>query len=173
VSVADLKAIAKTIKGDQALACPLYETGIVDARNLAGLVADGSKMKELQIWAEGAADMPMISEYAVPGVTVESPHARDLAMEGVRPKKEHNASSGWCPYSGLAATRPTRSWTLPRSRSCWDRGEGNQRGTQPGASHHEWVCDRGWNLCEASAGAGEGDGIGDWHCFRGYGRHGL
>jgi 3-methyladenine DNA glycosylase AlkD len=108
VSVADLKAIAKTIKGQQALACKLYETGIVDAMYLAGMVADGSRMteKQLQAWAEGAAGMPMISEYTVPWVTVESAYARDLATEWAKSKKEHVASSGWCTYSGLAATMP-------------------------------------------------------------------
>ncbi|HXJ91939.1 MAG TPA: DNA alkylation repair protein [Terriglobia bacterium] len=107
VSMADLKVIAKTIKGQQTLACQLYETGIVDAMYLAGIVADGSKMakRELQAWAEGAAGMPMISEYTVPWVTVESAYARDLAMEWVKSKREHLASSGWCTYSGLAATR--------------------------------------------------------------------
>jgi len=107
VSVADLKAIAKTIKGQQALACQLYETGNVDAMYLAGLVADGSQMtkEQLQGWAEGAGGMPMISEYTVPWVTVENPHARVLAMEWAKSKKEHVASSGWCTYAGLLATR--------------------------------------------------------------------
>lgn len=40
--MADLKAIAKTINGQQTLACELYETGNLDAMYLAGLVADGS-----------------------------------------------------------------------------------------------------------------------------------
>ncbi len=43
VSVADLKVIAKAIKGQQALACELYETGNLDAMYLAGLVADGGR----------------------------------------------------------------------------------------------------------------------------------
>jgi 3-methyladenine DNA glycosylase AlkD len=57
VSMADLKIIAKTIKGQQALAGELYATGMLDAMYLAGMVADGRKMSaaELQSWAEGAA----------------------------------------------------------------------------------------------------------------------
>ena len=39
VKAADLKAIAKKIKGKQELACELYETGNYDAKYLAGLVA--------------------------------------------------------------------------------------------------------------------------------------
>ena len=46
VSVADLKTIAKQIKGDQALALELYDTGNYDAMYLAGLVADGSQMSK-------------------------------------------------------------------------------------------------------------------------------
>lgn len=107
VSVADLKVIAKTIKGQQALACELYATGNMDAMYLAGMVADGSKMtaKQLNAWAEGAANLQMIAEYTVPWVTVENPHARDLAMQWIKSMKEHVASSGWCTYSGLVATK--------------------------------------------------------------------
>ena len=42
VSVADMKVIAKSIKGQQELACQLYETGNDDAMYLAGIVADGA-----------------------------------------------------------------------------------------------------------------------------------
>jgi 3-methyladenine DNA glycosylase AlkD len=108
VSVADLKVIAKTIKGQQALACELYATGNMDAMYLAGMVADGSQMtsKQLNAWAEGAANLQMIAEYTVPWVTVENPQARDLAMQWIKSKKEHVASSGWCTFSGLVATKP-------------------------------------------------------------------
>src|SRR5277367_4846303 len=108
VSVADLKVIAKTIKGQQALACELYATGNMDAMYLAGMVADGSQMtpKQLNAWVEGAANLQMIAEYTVPWVTVENPDARYLAMQWIKSKKEHVASSGWCTFSGLAATKP-------------------------------------------------------------------
>jgi len=108
VSVADLKIVAKTIKGLQALACGLYETGNLDAMYLAGMVADGSKLtpKELNAWAEGAANLQMICEYTVPWVTVENPKGRELAMQWIKSKKEHVASCGWCTYSGLLATKP-------------------------------------------------------------------
>jgi 3-methyladenine DNA glycosylase AlkD len=108
VSVADLKVIAKTIKGQQALACELYATGNLDAMYLAGMVADGSKMsaKELNAWAEGAANLQMIAEYTVPWVTVENPQARELALQWMKSKKERVACAGWCTYSGLVATKP-------------------------------------------------------------------
>jgi 3-methyladenine DNA glycosylase AlkD len=114
VSVADLKVIAKTIKGQQTLASRLYATGNMDAMYLAGMVADGSKMppKELNEWVEGAENLQMIAEYTVPWVTVENPHARDLAMQWIKSKKEHVASSGWSTYSGLVATKPDEALNL-------------------------------------------------------------
>jgi 3-methyladenine DNA glycosylase AlkD len=114
VSVADLKVIAKTIKGQQALACELYATGNLDAMYLAGMVADGAQMTEKQLneWAEGAAGLRMISEYTVPWVTVENTHARDLAMRWIKSKKEHVACSGWCTYAGLVATEPDEALDL-------------------------------------------------------------
>ena len=114
VSVADLKVIAKTIKGKQALACDLYATGNMDAMYLAGMVADGAKMsvKELNAWAEGAANLQMIAEYTVPWVTVENAQGRELALEWTKSKKEHVSSSGWCTLSGLVATKPDSALNL-------------------------------------------------------------
>ncbi|HYL84251.1 MAG TPA: DNA alkylation repair protein [Candidatus Angelobacter sp.] len=113
-STADVKAIAKTIKGDQALALELYKTGMMEAMYLAGMVADGSQMtrKQLEEWCEGAIGLRMISEYTVPWVTVESPHARDLAMQWIKSKNEHVASTGWCTYAGLLSLRPDEALDL-------------------------------------------------------------
>jgi 3-methyladenine DNA glycosylase AlkD len=107
VSIADLKVIAKAIKGQQALACELYETGNLDAMYLAGMVADGSQMTTAQLtaWAEGAAGLQMISEYTVPWVAVENAQGRELAMRWIASTKEHVATSGWTTYSGLLATK--------------------------------------------------------------------
>jgi 3-methyladenine DNA glycosylase AlkD len=107
VKIGDLKAIAKKIKGNQALACDLYDSGNSDAMYLAGMVADGAQMSKQQLdgWANRAT-WHMLSEYSVPGVAVESPHARELAMKWIKSKKESVASSGWCTYAGIVATRP-------------------------------------------------------------------
>jgi 3-methyladenine DNA glycosylase AlkD len=114
VSVADLKVIAKTLKGQQELACELYATGNLDAMYLAGMVADGSKMsaKELNAWAEGAANLQMIAEYTVPWVAVENPQGRELALQWMKSKKERVACSGWFTYSGLLATKPDEALDL-------------------------------------------------------------
>jgi 3-methyladenine DNA glycosylase AlkD len=114
VSVADLKVVAKNIKGQQVLARELYETGNLDAMYLAGMVADGAQMteRELNAWAEGAANLQMISEYTVAWVTVDNPKAREIALQWIKSKKEHIASSGWCTYSGLVATKPDEALNL-------------------------------------------------------------
>jgi 3-methyladenine DNA glycosylase AlkD len=104
VKVADLKVIAKSIKGQQSLACELYETGNADAMYLAGIVADGTQMtkKELDTSAK-TSTWHMLSEYTVPGVATESEHARDLALKWMKSKDESIASSGWCTYAGIIA----------------------------------------------------------------------
>ena len=108
VSVADMKAIAKKLRGEQALAMELYATGIMEAQYLAGMVADGKKMtrKQLDAWAEGSAGMQMVAEYTVPWVALDHPEARECALKWIESKKEHVAAAGWCTWSGLVATRP-------------------------------------------------------------------
>lgn len=101
VSVADMKVIAKQIKGEQELACELYETGHSDAQYLAGMVADGSLMtkKRLDRWAKDAS-WGMVAEYTVPRVAAESKHARDLALSWMKSRKELVAACGWNTYAG-------------------------------------------------------------------------
>jgi len=107
VKVADMKVIAKQIKGNQELACELYDTGNYDAMYLAGIVADGQQMtrKQLEGWAR-AADWQMISEYTVPWVASESDHGRSLANKWIAARKEQVASAGWNTWAGLVTTVP-------------------------------------------------------------------
>ncbi len=122
VKVADLKVIAKAIKGQQALALELYGSGNSDAMYLAGLVADGGQMtkRQLQSWAS-KAPWYMISEYTVPFVAVESPHARTLALKWIDAKKASVASSGWATYAGILATTPDEELDLDEIRGLLDR----------------------------------------------------
>lgn len=124
VSVADMKVIAKTIKGEQDLAYELYDTGNYDAMYLAGMVADGKQMtkRQLQSWAR-AADWSMISEYTVPRVASESKHARDLAMKWIDSKKEHVASCGWNTYAGIVTTTPDDQLDLAEIKALLKRIE--------------------------------------------------
>jgi 3-methyladenine DNA glycosylase AlkD len=113
VKIAELKTIAKKIKGNQELACQLYETGNSDAMYLAGIVADGSRMSkgQLEAWARDAT-WHMLSQYTVPGVAAESPHARELALKWIKSKNELVASGGWNTYAGILATRPDEELDL-------------------------------------------------------------
>ena len=124
VSVADLKVIAKRIKGKQELALGLYETGNADAMYLAGLVADGSQMtkRQLDSWAKKAS-WQMISEYTVPGVATESKHGHDLAMKWIQSKKESVASSGWCTYAGVVTVTPDDELDLAEIKTLLKRVE--------------------------------------------------
>lgn len=122
VKIGDLKVIAKQIKGMQDLACELFETGNADAQYLAGIVADGSKMNkhQLQSWAKNAS-WHMVAQYSVPGVTCESPHARDLAVKWFDSKNESVASCGWCTYAGIVAVNPDEDLNLAEVKSLLNR----------------------------------------------------
>ena len=124
VSVADMKVIAKTIKGEQELAYELYGTGNYDAMYLAAMVADGKQMtkKLLQSWAS-AADWQLISEYAVPWVASESKHGHDLALKWMDSKKEHVAACGWNTYAGILATTPDEELDLKEIKALLKRIE--------------------------------------------------
>lgn len=114
VQVADIKLAAKTIKGQQALALALYDTGMMEAMYLAGMVADGAQMspQQLQKWADGATGLPMIAEFTVPWVTVENSAAAALAAKWIESKHEQVACAGWCTFSGLVATQPDSALDL-------------------------------------------------------------
>ena len=107
VSVADMKVIAKQIKGKQELAYELYETGNGDAQYLAGMVADGAQMTKVRLdqWARKAL-WQMVSEYTVPWVASESKHAQALALKWMNARKEGVATSGWNTYSGMVTVTP-------------------------------------------------------------------
>jgi 3-methyladenine DNA glycosylase AlkD len=107
-SVADIKSIAKSIEGQQQLACELYASGKMEAMYLASLIANGAQLteKQLDYWAEGASGLRMIAEYSVPWVAVEHPKARELALKWMKSKKELVASAGWSTYSGLVSVTP-------------------------------------------------------------------
>ncbi len=124
VKVADMKVIAKSIKGEQDLACELYETGNADAQYLAGMVADGGLMtkRQLQFWAKQAS-WHMVAETTVPGVATESPHARDLAIKWIDSKQPAIAACGWCTYAGLVAVTEDEDLDLQEIQDLLERVE--------------------------------------------------
>ena len=87
VKIEYLKKFQKRIKKDYQLALELYETGIYDARYLAGLIADESRMtkKDLKRWMK-TANCAALAEYTVPWVASESNFGHELALEWIRIK---------------------------------------------------------------------------------------
>lgn len=124
VKVADLKIIAKKIKGNQELALELFDTGNGDAMYLAGMVADGTAMtrKQLETWAK-KSNWQMVSEYTVAWVASESKHNRELALKWIDAKKEHVASSGWTTYGGIVAITPDEDLDLKEIKALLKRVE--------------------------------------------------
>jgi 3-methyladenine DNA glycosylase AlkD len=116
--VADMKTIAKKIKGEQDLAMDLYATGNADAMYLAGIVADGTQMKKTQLnrWAR-EANWYMVSEYAVAGVAAEHPDAVSIANKWITAKKEHVAAAGWNTYANIVMTRDDSELDLKELKS--------------------------------------------------------
>ena len=107
VKIGDLKVIQKKVKRDHELAMDLFATGNYDARYLAGLIADESKMskKDIQQWAEGS-NCSGISQYTVAWVAAESNYGWELGMKWIDSPKETIASSGWNTLSGVIAMKP-------------------------------------------------------------------
>ncbi len=107
VKIGDLKVIQKKVKRDNDLAMHLFATGNYDARYLAGLIADESKMskKDIQQWAEGS-NCSSISQYTVAWVAAESSYGWELGMKWIDSPKETIASSGWNTLSGVIAMKP-------------------------------------------------------------------
>ena len=107
VSMADLKTVAKSVRGQQALAHELYKSGVMDAMYLAGMVANGAQLsaEDLDAWVEAAAGLQMVSEYTVPWLAVENENGRELALKWMKSNKEHVAAAGWCTYAGIVATK--------------------------------------------------------------------
>jgi 3-methyladenine DNA glycosylase AlkD len=106
VKVADLKVIARKIKGNQDLALQLFDSGNADAMYLAGMVADGAQMNKTMLnrWAK-LAPWYMVAEYSVPGVATEHPDAAAIARKWIKSKQSQVASAGWATYVGVMATR--------------------------------------------------------------------
>lgn len=106
VKIEDLKKIQKCVKKNHVLALQLYDTGISDAMYLAGLIAEPDKMKktDLQKWVK-AAYWHMLSEYTVPWVAAESPHAVAVAKGWIDSPKEAIAAAGWSTLAGWVAVR--------------------------------------------------------------------
>lgn len=122
VKIGDMKVILRQIKGDQALALQLYETGNGDAQYLAGMVADGKKMTAAQIqkWVETAA-WSMISGNTCVWIAAEHPDGLAIALKWIDSKKETIAAAGWNTLGALAATVPDELLPVKQFSALLDR----------------------------------------------------
>ncbi len=106
VKVGDMKLIQKKIKKNHELALELYNTGILDAMYLAGLIAEPQKMtkEQLQHWAKNGR-WYMVWEYTVAWMAAESKYGWELALEWIDSDSDGIASAGWSTLSGLVALK--------------------------------------------------------------------
>ena len=122
VKVEELKKFEKRIKKDYKLALDLYDTGVYDARYLAGLIADESKMtkKDLRHWAK-TANCDSLCGFTVAWVAAESAHGMELALEWIDSPTERIAAAGWSTLSGLVALKDDAELDLDQIKKLLQR----------------------------------------------------
>jgi len=114
VKVGDLQKIVKRIKKDYQLALDLYDTGIYDARYLAGLIADDARMtkKDLQHWVASANCSPLCAT-TVAWVTAGSAHGWELGREWTESKSPFVAVAGWATLASFVSIKDDSQLDLP------------------------------------------------------------
>ena len=102
VLFADLKILVKRIKVDHELALALWDTGNVDARNLAVKIADPRRMtpKELDRWATGHGARGCHAYVA--HLAVEGAHGLSRANAWLESATEDHRCCGWMVAGALA-----------------------------------------------------------------------
>lgn len=113
VKIEELKKIVKRIRRDYQLALDLYDTGVYDARYLAGLIADDARMtpRDLQHWVDGAC-LPLAGSI-VAAVAAGSPHAVEMAQRWMASDRETTAVAGWATVSALVSVVPDSGLDIP------------------------------------------------------------
>lgn len=121
VKIGDLKTIRKRIKKDHRLALELYDTGIFEARYLAGLIAEDARMTpdDLTHWAETAT--VGLQGSIVPAVAAGSPHGRELALRWIESACEGVAVAGWTTLSFLVSIKNDAELDMEELRALLDR----------------------------------------------------
>lgn len=102
VLYSDLKKLVKRIKVDQELALALWDTGNVDARNLAVKIADPQAMtpKQLDAWATGHGARGCHAYVA--HLAVEGPHGLTRTEAWLKSASEDQRCCGWMAAGALA-----------------------------------------------------------------------
>jgi 3-methyladenine DNA glycosylase AlkD len=116
VSFATLKTLLKRIRVDQELALALWNTGNLDARNLAVKIADPERMSpsDLDRWAK--TPMPRSCGAYVGNLAAEGPHGRSRADAWLKARDESTRSTGWTLVAALAMRDEDMpdAWFVPR-----------------------------------------------------------
>jgi 3-methyladenine DNA glycosylase AlkD len=102
VSFANLKALAKKIRTDHALAEALWKTGNHDARILATMIADPDELTvgTMNAWVKDL-DNYVIAD-ALGGLVGRTKHARKKADQWAKSKSDYVGQVGWNIVSGMA-----------------------------------------------------------------------
>lgn len=103
VSFAKLRELKKKIRTDQSLAEALWETGNMDARMLAVMVADPESFgkRDLDSWMR-QIDYYTLADVYVKEVVAKSPHARDRLDKWIETDHEWIGRAGWVLLANLA-----------------------------------------------------------------------
>jgi len=103
VSFATLKALTKRIGVDHALALALWDTGNLDARNLAVKIVDPARMtsSDLDRWAREESARQVCGGYAAM-LPAETPHGTAKAAEWLASKDVRLRVAGWTLLGQLA-----------------------------------------------------------------------
>lgn len=122
VKVEYLKKYEKQIKKDYQLALDLYETGVYDARYLAGLIADEKKMTrdDLRGWMQ-KANCTALKTITVAWVASESAFGRELAMEWIDSDDEGTACGGWSTLGSLVGIKDDKELDIEEFRGLLHR----------------------------------------------------
>ena len=113
VKISELKKIQKRVKKNYRLALDLYDTGVYDARYLAGLIADDARMtrKDLQRWVKDSDEG--LASFTVPWVASGSPHGYELALEWIESSDPLIAVAGWGTLGAIVSVKPDTELDLP------------------------------------------------------------
>lgn len=102
VSYADLGALERKLKLDHALALALWQTGVHDARILAGKIADPARMTRAEIEGWLADTDNYVINDAVSGLAGRMPEAAALARDWIESSDEWKGAAGWTVLVQLA-----------------------------------------------------------------------
>lgn len=123
VKIGDLQQIRKRAGRDYPLALELWDSGVYDARYLAGLITEDGLMSagDLRHWLSGAC-LPLATTILA-GVAAGSPDGCLLAREWVDSSDEKAAATGWAVLSGIVSVKPDEVLDLPALRNLLARVE--------------------------------------------------